>query len=126
MNDKYKEWLRQAEYDMDTADAMFTSGRYFYAVFMCHLSIEKSLKGLHSKILDEVPPKSHNLLFLLEKINRKPEQELEKFITRLNTASVATRYPDELAKIQAAYTKDITKEMIKKSKEVLQWVTTQF
>jgi HEPN domain-containing protein len=93
---------------------------------MCHLSIEKSLKGLHSKILDEVPPKSHNLLFLLEKINRKPEQELEKFITRLNTASVATRYPDELAKIQAAYTKDITKEMIKKSKEVLQWVTTQF
>jgi len=28
-------------------DGMFSSGRYFYAVFMCHLSIEKSLKGLY-------------------------------------------------------------------------------
>ena len=45
MSDKYKEWLKQADYDMDTADAMHSSGRYFYAVFMCHLSIEKALKG---------------------------------------------------------------------------------
>lgn len=58
MSDKYKEWLKQAEYDMDTADAMFMSGRYFYAVFMCHLSIEKALKGLFHKLLDEVPPKT--------------------------------------------------------------------
>ncbi len=29
-----EEWLRQADYDMDTADYMFSGGRYFYAVFM--------------------------------------------------------------------------------------------
>ena len=67
MSEKYEEWLKQANYDMDTADAMFRSGRYFYAVFMCHLSIEKSLKGLYSKELAEVPPKTHNLLYLLKK-----------------------------------------------------------
>jgi HEPN domain-containing protein len=33
-----EEWLRQADYDMDTADYMFSGGRYFYAVFMCHLT----------------------------------------------------------------------------------------
>jgi len=126
MNDKHEEWLKQADYDMDTADAMFRSGRHFYAVFMCHLSIEKSLKGLYTKVLQEVPPKTHNLLYLLDKIGRKPGQELEKFIIRLNTASVATRYPDELAKIQMAYTEDITKKMITQSKEVLAWVKTQF
>ena len=126
MSEKHEEWLKQADYDMDTADAMFSSGRYFYAVFMCHLSIEKSLKGLYSKKLHEVPPKTHNLIYLLNKIGKKPDKELEKFITKLNTASVATRYPDDLAKIQSAYTEEITKEMIEKSKDVLKWVKTQF
>ena len=125
MSDKYKEWLKQADYDMDTADAMHDSSRYFYAVFMCHLSIEKALKGLYDKVLDEVPPKTHNLLYLVNKIGKKPEQVLEKFIIKLNTASVATRYPDDLAKIQAAYTEKVTKDMIAKSKDVLKWVKTQ-
>ena len=126
MSEKPEEWLKQADYDMDTADAMFSSGRYFYAVFMSHLSIEKSLKGLYSKKLHEVPPKTHNLIYLLNKIGKKPDQKMEKFITKLNTASVATRYPDDLAKIQSAYTEEITKEMIEKSKDVLKWVKTQF
>ena len=100
MSDRYEEWIKQADYDMDTAEAMFSSGRYFYAVFMCHLSIEKALKGLYDKLLHEVPPKTHNLLYLLHKIGIRPEQELEKFITKLNTASIATRYPDELEKFR--------------------------
>jgi len=126
MGDKHEEWLKQADYDMDTADAMFRSGRYLYAVFMCHLSIEKALKGLYSKTLAEVPPKTHNLIYLLTRIGKKPDQDLLKFITKLNTASVATRYPDDLSKIQAAYDKEITNEMIKKSKDALKWVKTQF
>ena len=89
MSNKYEEWFKQADYDMDTADVMQNSGRYFYAVFMSHLSIEKALKGLYHKIFNEVPPKTHNLLYLLEKISKKPEQDLEKFIIKLNTASVA-------------------------------------
>lgn len=110
---------------MDTADAMFASGRYFYAVFMCHLSIEKALKGLIAKRLDELPPKTHNLLYLLNMLALQPAPDLERFIVRLNTASVATRYPDDLAKMQAAYTESVTKELIMKSKEVLKWVKTQ-
>ena len=126
MGNKHEEWLKQADYDIDTADAMQGSGRYFYAVFMCHLSIEKALKGLFYKVLDEAPPKTHNLLYLINKIGKKPEYELEIFIIKLNTASVSTRYPDDLAKIQAAYTEEITKDIITKSKDVLKWVKTQY
>lgn len=125
MSDKHEEWRKQADYDIETADIMFQSGRYFYAVFMCHLAIEKALKGLYFKTLEQVPPKTHNLLYLLNQIGEKPEQDLEKFIIKLNTASVATRYPDDLAKIQAAYTAEITSEMIANSKEVLQWINEQ-
>ncbi|MBF0411569.1 MAG: HEPN domain-containing protein [Desulfamplus sp.] len=126
MSDKHEEWLKQADYDMDTADVMQNSGRYFYAVFMAHLSIEKALKGFYHKSFKEVPPKTHNLLYLLEKIGKKPEQELEKFIIKLNTASVATRYPDDMAKLQAVYTEEVTKNILNKSKDVLKWIKTQF
>lgn len=93
MSEKHGEWLKQADYDMDTADAMFASGRYLYAIFMCHLSIEKSLKGLYLKELGEDPPKTHNLLYLVKKIGGKPDSDLLKFITKLNTASVANAIP---------------------------------
>jgi len=125
MSDRYQEWFQQADYDMETAEAMYNSQRYIYAVFMCHLSLEKALKGLYNKVLGEIPPKTHNLIFLLNKLDRKPEPALALFITKLNTASIATRYPDELAKIQKVYTAKVTQEMIDKSKEVLKWVKKQ-
>jgi hypothetical protein len=37
-----KEWFLQDDYDMDTAQYMFDGGRYFYCIFMYHLSIEES------------------------------------------------------------------------------------
>jgi HEPN domain-containing protein len=40
-----EEWLRQADYDIDAAEYMYQGGRYVYAVFMCHLAIEKALKA---------------------------------------------------------------------------------
>lgn len=116
MSNRYKEWLKQADYDMETAEVMFHSGRHFYAVFMCHLSVEKALKSLYVRRLGEVPPKTHNLLYLLGKIGLRPEQEMEKFITKLNTASIATRYPEDLAKLQAVYTAEITVDMLGKSR----------
>ena len=39
--------MKQADYDMDTAVYMHTGSRHMYAVFMCHLAIEKALKGLY-------------------------------------------------------------------------------
>ena len=96
MIDKAEEWIRQAEYDMDTAELMFSGGRYLYAVFMCHLSIEKALKGLYYRRLGQVPPKVHNLVYLLNKIGAKPPCPIARFMVKLNEASVATRYPENL------------------------------
>ncbi len=73
-----EEWLRQADYDMDTADYMFAGARYFYAVFMCHLSIEKATKGLFRKQLGREPPRVHNLIYLLKQIGCKPPDSIGK------------------------------------------------
>jgi HEPN domain-containing protein len=116
------EWLRQADYDMKTADAMFNSKRYFYAVFMCHLSLEKALKALYPGTLKALPPKTHNLIYLTEKISLELPTELNEFLQRLNLESVATRYPDDLQKSIKEYSRKRTAEILKKSKQVLKWL----
>ncbi|MGB9627769.1 MAG: HEPN domain-containing protein [Thermodesulfobacteriota bacterium] len=117
-----EEWLRQADYDIETAEFMLNGGRYFYAVFMCHLSIEKALKGLYQKRLQKIPPKIHNLIYFLNKVGIKPEESIGKFIVKLNEASVVTRYPEELSKLQRDFTQEVVKNIIKNSREVLQWI----
>lgn len=39
-----------------------------YTVFICHLSIEKALKGLYTKKFKIVQPKIHNLIYLIKKV----------------------------------------------------------
>jgi len=120
-----EEWLRQADYDMDTADYMFAGGRYFYAVFMCHLSIEKALKALYRKALNREPPRVHNLIYLLKQISVRPPEPIGRFIVKLNEASVATRYPEEIKKLQKDFTQKIVKEILSKGRETLVWIKKQ-
>lgn len=117
-----QEWLRQAVYDMKTAEAMFNSKRHIYAVFMCHLSIEKALKGLYTRNLKAVPAKTHNLIYLVEKIKLELPETLYDFIFALNGLSVPTRYPDDLQKLLKDYTRAKTGKVLDQSKEVLKWL----
>jgi HEPN domain-containing protein len=119
---RVREWLRQSSYDMKTAEAMFKSKRYIYAVFMCHLSIEKILKGLYTQMLGDVPPKSHNLIFLVEKLKLELPEDIYDFVFMLNGLSVPTRYPDDLQNLLKVYNKAKTRKVLDRAKEVLKWL----
>ena len=125
MDEKTREWIIQADFDIETAEFMFQGGRYFYAVFMCHLSLEKALKGIYCEKLQDAPPKVHNLVFLINKTSITPPEKLGKFIVKLNEANIATRYPESLEKLQKAYTRIITSEIILNTKEALAWIKQQ-
>ena len=120
-----EEWLTQANYDMDTAAYMFKGGRYMYTVFMCHLSLEKALKGRYAEKLRKEPPKTHNLLYLIEKMKLGLPEDLDDFIATLSRVSVPTRYPDDLQRILKDYDKKKTKEVLDQSKKVLQWLSAR-
>jgi hypothetical protein len=45
---------------------------------------------------------------------------------KLNEANIATRYPEDLSKLQQDYTQQVTNDMIAKTSEVLQWIKSQF
>lgn len=66
---KHVEWYFQSDYDLETAVDMFKSGRYVYCIFMCHLSLEKALKGLLVKSKGEFPSKSHSLIYFIKSLN---------------------------------------------------------
>jgi HEPN domain-containing protein len=125
MSKNPEEWFRQADYDLETAEYMFNGGRYFYSVFLCHLSIEKALKGLYQDRLKETPPKVHNLVYLLNKIGIKPPEVQAKFLIKLNEASVPTRYPETLELLKRDYTQGVVEDILFKSKEVLEWIKDQ-
>lgn len=117
-----QEWFRQAEYDLETADAMFKSARYIYTVFMCHLAIEKALKGLYLSRLGEIPPKTHNLQYLFVKIDIRLPEELYQFLKRLSKISAPIRYPEDLQDTLKEYDIIKTGEILESAKELLKWI----
>ncbi|MDX2492248.1 MAG: HEPN domain-containing protein [Desulfosarcina sp.] len=110
---------------METADFIQSGGRHIYAVFMCHLSIEKALKGLYYEKKGLIPPKSHNLIYLFNEIGMKPPMELGKFIVKLNEASIPTRYPENLANLQKQYNEVVVKDILTNGRKVIKWINRQ-
>lgn len=113
------EWFKQAEYDLETAEAMFKTKRYIYTVFMCHLAIEKALKGVYAKKFKNDPPKIHNLNYFCDRIEIELSEEFLNFIDKLNSLSVSTRYPDEIEKLLKSYKNKKTENILNKTKELL-------
>ncbi len=117
-----QEWFNQSDYDFQTAEYMFNGGRYVYAVFMTHLAVEKVLKGMYQKKFNAIPPRTHSLIYFVNKMEIKPPENIGKFLVKLDQSSVSTRYPENLVKLQSIYTQNIVKEILWQTKETLEWV----
>jgi HEPN domain-containing protein len=122
---KYEEWFRQSDYDLEVADTMLTTGRNIYCIFMCHLSLEKALKGLYIKRTGKFPVKSHNLIYFVEETGLALTPDASDFVKNLNRVSVPTRYPTDLEKLQRTYTKELTLNILTQSQEIQQWIKQQ-
>lgn len=125
MEKRTEEWLRQSDYDFETAEVMFESGRQIYAVFMCHLAIEKAIKGFIYERTRENPPRSHSLVLQLTKLEIRPPERLGKVVVKISEASIPTRYPEDLAKLQQDFSSGVVRELLDGGKEVIAWIKSQ-
>ena len=73
-----------------------------------------------------MPPRTHNLVYLLNKIGVKPAEVIGRFVIKLNEANVLTRYPEDIDKLQKDYTQVVVKDMLIRSKEILGWIKKQY
>jgi len=126
LSDNPMEWMEQADYDLKAAKSNFKNNFRFYAVFLCHLSVEKALKGLYFKKLNEIPPRTHSLFYLMRKIGIEPPAAFDDFFTDLQESNVTTRYPEDFKRLQIEFSREKTKEIIEKSAETLEWIKAMF
>jgi len=120
MRQETKEWLKQAQYDLETAEIMWKSTRYVYTVFMCHLAIEKALKALFAEHTGTIPPKIHNLIKLAKITQANLSKNQIEFISILSMAGIGTRYPELLDEAIKKYPRNIALDYLNKTREVIQ------
>ncbi len=122
--EKIKYWIDLAEYDFETAEAMFITKRYLYVGFMCHQIIEKLLKAYFVKSQQQTPPYTHNLRFLAESSGLSDyfDEETLLFIIGLQPLNIEDRYPTYKEGLLNILTEEKCKSIIKKTKEFSGWI----
>lgn len=119
-------WKKASEMDLQSAIDIYESGKNFhFSLFLCHLSIEKILKALVVKFTNDFPPKSHNLLRLVELCRIDCDDETLTLLEELSQFQLSTRYPDELFSVHKLATKEFTTTKLEKVKELAKWLTSK-
>ncbi len=122
--EKVEYWLDISDYDLETARAMFFSGRYLYVVFMCQQAIEKIIKALYIHISGQEPPKTHNLAFIFQKSGLKASQETLNFLNLLTAHYIQNRYPEYKSRLSTVLDKNKARQYLKQTEEVYQWLNS--
>lgn len=122
MKKETRNWLNMVEYDIKTANTMFKTGRYVYVIFMCHLAIEKALKAVVCEETNKVPPKTHDLIYLINLGKIKLSGDLLDFVGIINNAGIIMRYPEDLSKLVSSYPKGVAKKYLAKTLKTIKCI----
>ncbi|MHC6203075.1 HEPN domain-containing protein [Breznakiellaceae bacterium SP9] len=128
--EKYDYWLAIAQYDIETAEAMFSTGRWFYVAFACQQAIEKLCKGLYTLYVDDNVPKIHDIIALFDRFADKLPKgmgisdENSSLFDRLSAFYLNSQYPDFKARFSVTISKEEAEIVLKKSQEAFAWLLT--
>ncbi len=124
MREEVNNWWLQAEDDFDSAEKNHSIKKYHLVVFLCQQAVEKGLKAVFIHKKEQGPGLTHSLIYLASEVKLPPE--FFKFLRELTPQFVTTRYPDAAYGLpKDLYDKEMAKEYLKKTKEVLKWLKSQ-
>ena len=104
MDDLSRQWVERAEYDLDTADAMF--------------------KAVIVQRRSQLPPRIHRLARLAEVAGAPVNDKQVDFLRELSAYYIPTRYPEEVADIALEVKEDKARNVLDRSKEFMQWLNS--
>jgi HEPN domain-containing protein len=126
--EKYELWLGHALYDLDSADAMYQSGRWLYVAFMCQQAVEKLCKGLYVLHVSDDVPRVHNISSVVDRFAEKlPEpitDERYRLFDNLTSFYMNSRYPEYKDTMSMNLNKEIAKTLNTRTKEAFAWLQT--
>lgn len=122
--DKVKYWTELSDYDLDTADAMFNTGRWLYVGYMCHQVIEKIFKAFWCSRKEEPAPYSHNLLNIAQScgLGQLFSEEQITFISQIMPLNIEARYPSYKKEIGEYLSKEKCRILLNDTKAMQIWV----
>ena len=117
-------WIESADEDYNVMIDLKEKNRNTYCLFFGQMVIEKLLKALYAKNNKGAPyaPKTHDLLYLSEKLNIELTEEQEITLNEITTFNLSTRYDDYKKAFYNKCTDEYTEEQINKIKEVKAWL----
>ncbi len=86
-------WIKSAEDDIETSDILISKDKILHGLFFCHLCIEKAIKAHVVRCTKIVPPKVHNLSYLIEKTDLILSESQLMFCDTLMYYQLEGRYP---------------------------------
>ncbi len=122
--DKVAYWLDIADYDLETAEAMYSTGRWLYVAFMCHQAIEKTLKAYWCGTLPEDPPYTHSHKRLADScgLYGRMSKDQKDFINTVTNYNIEARYPEDKNELARTLTPQACRQMIDETKQLTQWI----
>ena len=94
INKQIEYWKSGAVNDIDTAELLINNNKLLHGLFFCHLVLEKIIKAHVVLATKNVPPKSHDLLYLLKKTELILESGDTEFLGLMMKYQLEGRYPE--------------------------------
>ncbi|MCL2565854.1 MAG: HEPN domain-containing protein [Defluviitaleaceae bacterium] len=124
--EKFGHWKFYAERDLDAAEAMFETGRWFYVVFMCQQAVEKLVKGIYNLYVDDDVPRTHNIEMIANRIEDSSDisfnEDKYQMFRGLSKYYLADRYPDFLSESGVIVDRDEADYILHRTREVFAWL----
>ena len=112
-------WIKTAEDDLGTSVYLLTGNRILQGLFFCHLTIEKAIKAHVTSCTENIPPKSHNLAYLLGLTDLELSEEDKDFCAILMTYQLEGRYPEYYPKAPSL---EKANDYLEKTKILFKWL----
>jgi len=101
---------------------MLMTERYLYVVFCCHLALEKMLKAHMTAVTESFAPRTHDLIYLIKNARLVLPPPLLDFISKINNASIPTRYPEDLSRTLKNYSVSVARDYLRQTEEAMIWL----
>lgn len=103
---------------------MYKTKRWLYVAFMCHQTIEKTLKAYWSFVRDDIPPKTHNHMRLADgcELLEQMSEEQKSFLDIITNYNIEARYPEDKAALARTLSPKVCRSIIDDTKVLQQWI----
>ncbi len=112
-------WSEGSQEDWAVARELIESGRPRHGLFFAHLALEKMIKAHICRCTQDLAPKIHNLLRLIELSGLCASQDQLEILAEMNAFNIEARYPESLIPLP---TLAEAREYFKRAEEAFQWL----